>query len=152
MRKMLRRLSHFFDEVIQTDYFIPTKRFKPATLKDIFDNLRYYAVLAFMWAGLTILLKDSKPFAIYAAVVLGIFLALLAFAVIIQTTLILLICAIGLIGAIVPPRVSARARRRIRKGEPHIKVAVLALCIPVGLSAWAVVAGLVGAVIRTGAL
>ncbi|WP_155500144.1 hypothetical protein [Comamonas testosteroni] len=152
MRKFLSRADRLFDYVVGVDGFFVNKKIKPATVKDIFDNLRYYTVLGFLWVGIKALWKDDSNIAFYAALVLSIVTAGLLLLVAAQTALVILMSTAGWVTMLLPPRVAVRARARLRKDDWSVKAALLALMCPVLISAWLVATGLIGALSRTGVL
>lgn len=152
MRKFLKRADRLFDYVVGVDGFFVNRKFKPATVKDIFENLRYYTVLGFIWVGVKALWNDSSSIATYAAFVLSVVMAVLLLLVAAQTALVILMSTAGWVAMLLPPRVAVRARARLRKDDWSMKIALLALMFPVLLSAWMVATGLIGALTRTGVL
>lgn len=152
MRQFLKRADRLFDYVIGLDGLLNNKKFRPATLKDIVDNLRYYTVLGFLWVGAKALMSEKSAIASYAAVVLFLVIFVLLFLVAAQTALIILMATAGWMSMLLPPRVAVRARARLRKDDWYMKIALLGLMFPVLFSAWLVATGLIAALTRSGAL
>ena len=152
MRKFLKRADRLFDYVVGVDGFFDNKKFRPATVKDIFENLRYYTVLGFIWVGLKALWRDGNSLTLYAAIVLSVVMAVLLLLVAAQTALLVIMSTAGWVSMLLPPRVAVRARARLRKDDWVMKSALLALMFPVLVSVWMVATGLIAALTRAGVL
>lgn len=152
MRKFLKRADRLFDYVVGLDALLINKKFRPANLKDIIDNLRSYTVLGFLWIGAKALIREQGTATSYAAFVFFLVIFVLLFLVAAQTSLIILMSVVGWGTMLLPPRVAVRARMHLRKDIWYMKMALLVLMFPVLFSAWMVAAGLIDALARSGVL
>lgn len=115
MQKFIKRLDRWVDMMIDAKSLFPgPHRVVPITLKMVFENLRYYTVLAFMWIGVRLLRQDvgwpadfGAPILMWITVGLGLLTAW-------QTTWIAFSATFTSISMLLPPRLAVRVRRRIR--------------------------------------
>lgn len=153
MLKFVRRLDRLAEQMIDSDSLLPGKgRIPPVSIKTIFENLRYYTVLAFLFAGMQLLLKDGATLTKIAAVVLGIAMAPLALLVYMQTSYIVLTSSFGCIVALMAPRTGIRLRNRLRTSDRALKVAVFSLVIPIMGACVLLGAAIASALARAGLL
>lgn len=153
MRNFFARVDRLVDRMIDTDSFIPAKgRIRPVQIKVIFDNLRYYPLLAFLWVGVSILQKDQLLISSLGGVTLAGFVLIFGLLVVLQTWMIALIMFVSTIGALLPPRWAVAFRRHVRANHNWAKATVLLLISPVLLAAWALVVALLGALSRAGVI
>ncbi|WP_270175198.1 hypothetical protein [Diaphorobacter sp. ED-3] len=149
MRKLIARLDRLADHMIDTDAIMPEGgRARPPHLKEIFDNLRYYPVLGFLWIGVRVLYADGTTISYIASALLGVVVLVLLFLVALQTWAIALVALIGFIGALLPPRWAVRLRRRIKAKGFLAWTAALILLSPLLFAAWTVAAALFSALAR----
>lgn len=153
MKQFFGRLSDLCDHMIDTESLMPNKgRLKPIQIKTIFDNLRYYPLLAFLWFGVRLLQEDGSGTATVGWIVLfGVF-AVLAILVVAQTWLVVLATVVTVVGGLLPSRWRATFRRRVRTRPVWLNVVggiVTALLV---LASYGVGAGLFRALSRAGLL
>lgn len=137
MKKFFGRLSDLCDHLIDTESLMPNKgRLRPIQIKAIFDNLRYYPLLAFLWFGVRILQKMAGSAAAVGSVVLVAVFVALSILVVAQTWLVVLATLLTIVGGLLPPRwaVTFRSRVRARKGWANA-IAILLTAILV-LASW----------------
>lgn len=153
MRKFFARADRLIDRMIDIDSLVPPKgRIRPVQIKVIFDNLRYYPLLAFLWVGVRILQKDGLWLSSLGAIALGVFVLFFGMLVLMQTWMIALIVFITTVGSLLPPRLAVAFRRRVRAKNNWAKAAVLLLISPVLLAAWGLGVALMGALSRVGVI
>ncbi len=151
MKKFLKRLDRLADRMIDSDSLVPEKgRIQPVQIKTIFDNLRYYTVLAFLWAGVQLLLRDGASHTAVAAVVLAVLTFPLAMLVFMQSSYILLTTTFGVFAALLAPRTAVRLSRRLRSHDILLKSAVLLMVVPIMGAAVLLATAIISALIRAG--
>ncbi|RYF06718.1 MAG: hypothetical protein EOO31_09025 [Comamonadaceae bacterium] len=89
-------------------------RVVPLTLRLVFDNLRYYTVLAFMWVGVKLLRQDTGWPAELGAPVLASLTIGLGLLTAWQTMWIAFSAVFTTASMLLPPRLAVRLRRRLR--------------------------------------
>lgn len=153
MRSFLKRLDRLLDAIIEIDALNGRRgRVKIVTLKVIFDNLRYYTVLAFLWIGMR-LLRDADNWISRggAALLWGLILCL-GCLVVFQTSTILVAAVMSSVSALLPLRTAAKWRRVLRKGGRSLTILVLVLGFFLISIVWLVGAGLTVALGKAGLL
>ncbi|WP_208934002.1 hypothetical protein [Paracidovorax avenae] len=132
MLNFVRKLDRLAEKMIDSEVLLPGKgRISPISIKTIFENLRYYTVLAFLFAGMQLLLKDGARLTTVAALVLGLAMAPLALLVYMQTSYIVLASSFGCVVALMSPRTGIRLRDRLRASDRTLKVVVFSLVVPI---------------------
>lgn len=153
MLKFIQRLNRLIDTMLDLDSLTPVPgRIRPVPIKVIFDNLRYYTVLAFMALGFKLLRTEGTSFATASATILGLFILALLILVAMQTALILLVTAFTAISALIPPRTAVAIRRKLRSDDKKLKVAALLLTLPIVAIALVIATTLSSALMRSGAI
>lgn len=151
MAGIFGRLDRLVDRMIETETLLPRPgRLKLPTLKPIFENLRYYTVLAFLWYGVRVLRDDGGWLASAGGAVLAVTVFVLGLLTAMQTTTIVLATAVGVTSALMPPRTVVRLRKRLRESDAALKWFALPLTAVVVAIAATVGAGLFGALARAG--
>lgn len=132
MRSFFQRLDLYVEKMIDTDGMLSAKRrLQPIPIKALFDNLRYYMVLAFMWVGVKLLRAQDDALAVVTAILLAAVTSALGCLVALQSSFIFLATVFTLIGSLMPRRKAVRLRRNIRANAGPMKILVLVFAVVV---------------------
>ncbi len=153
MKKFLKRLDRLLDAVIEWDSFTAQHgRVKIVTLKAIFDNLRYYPVLAFLWVAMRLLRETDSWISRGGAALLRTLVFGLGMLVVFQTSALLIAAVISITSALLPLRTAVRLRRVLRKGGLGLHIFGLILTLGLISIIWLVGVGLTISLDRGGLL
>lgn len=137
MKQLLARASLLADRMIDVDSIIPPKgKTKPIQLKTIFDNLRYYPLLAFLWLGVQILRQGDSWYHLVGAIVLFFMILSLGVLTALQTWAITLMVGVTTISSLLPPRWAVQLRKTIRSKSPLAVLLAAVLVLPILLATW----------------
>ncbi|MDT0137724.1 hypothetical protein [Acidovorax sp. PRC11] len=122
------------------------------TLKMLFENLRYYPVLAFMWVGVKLLKHDpSLPAQVSGILLMGLTI-LLGLLTVWQSTWVAFSASLTTLSMLLPLRVAARFRKMVRLRSPWVYVLFAAVAGTVISSVMLLAASIVSALNRAGLL
>lgn len=153
MLKLLKRLDRLTDTMVDADALLSAKGgLRPVQIKAIFDNLRYYAALGFMWVGVKLLWGHDEWHAAFSAAALAAVTIALGILVALQTAYIFLTLTFVTTSALLPPRVAVRLRRGVRTDDWKIKTAAVLLACVIAGAMIVIASALLEALSRTGFL
>ncbi len=152
MSRLMERLDKLTERMIDIDSLLPSGKVAPLPLKTIFDNLRYYTVLGFMWLGVRILRDDETILSLAAALVLALVVLFLGVLVALQTSAIAFVVVGTTFYAVLNPRQAVALRRKLRANNAWVKAATWLLVAPVIAAMVSVSTALFKALSRAGLL
>ena len=128
MRRFIKRLDKYIDAVIDLDSIWSAQAIaKPVPVKAIFDNLRYFTTLAFMWVGVRLLRDAGYQVASW---IFGVCVYALGLLVVMQFVALLMAVTLSTVTNLLPPRTAVRIRKAMRSHSTAVKIAQLVLTVP----------------------
>lgn len=153
VRRFGKRLDGVLERMAETSMLLPQRgRLKLITLKMIFDNLRCYGVLAFMWVGVRVLRDDGGWWTWLASWVLGLVTLTLGVLTAFQSSFLIIGGVLGVCSALLEPRFAVRIRRKVKTDDRALNLLVYTLGIGICASLWILGGGLMRALARAGLL
>lgn len=148
-----KRLDQVLERMIETSTLLPQRgRLKLITLKMIFDNLRCYGVLAFMWVGVRVLRADGDWWTWLASWVLGLVTLTLGVLTAFQSSFLIIGGVLGVFSALLEPRFAVRVRRKLKTDDRAMNLLVYPLGGLICALLWILGGGLMSALARAGLL
>lgn len=124
MKGFWSRLDKYVDAVIELDSLWSVNHLRsPVPLKVLFDNLRYYTVLAFLWLGVKLLRESGSTL---TASALGLIVIALGILTVMQTATIFMAAALSTTLSLLPRAHSVSLRRSLRSKKNRHKTYQLA--------------------------
>lgn len=152
MRKFSSRLDAWLDKVIDIESFFPGRQIAPVPLKLIFDNLRYYPVLAFMWVGVRLLREQTWWLAWVAAALLGALTIGLAWLVAYQTAWTWITAFVAAVMSFISPEARQRVMENYEERNEWLFGVVALVTLFVIACAAAISTAIISALSRTNLL
>lgn len=150
MAGFFSRLDKYVDSVIDLDALWGKDQLRsPTPIKVIFDNLRYYTVLVFMWLGVKLLRDSAYTVTAYS---LGGFVLVLGLLTVMQTAAILMAAAFSGAFSLLPRAQSVRLRRSIRSRKITIKLLTVLIVVPIVVLVMSIASSLFAALSRANLL
>lgn len=129
MKGFWSRLDKYVDAVIELDSLWSVNHLRsPVPLKVLFDNLRYYTVLAFLWLGVKLLRESGSAL---TASALGLIVIALGILTVMQTATIFMAAALSTTLSLLPRAHSVSLRRSLRSKKIAIKLISLLIVLPI---------------------
>lgn len=129
MKGFWSRLDKYVDAVIELDSLWSVNHLRsPVPLKVLFDNLRYYTVLAFLWLGVKLLRESGSTL---TASALGLIVIALGILTVMQTATIFMAAALSTTLSLLPRAHSVSLRRSLRSRKIAIKLISLLIVLPI---------------------
>ncbi len=153
MKSFFKRLNRWIDAVIELENLRAQHgRLKLVTLKVVFENLRYYPLLAFLWVAMRLLRETDNWISRGGAALLWILTVGLGIFVVFQTSSILIAGVMTSASALLPMRTAAKWRRVLRKGGLALNIFAILLGLALISLVWLVGVGLTVALTRANLL